>query len=91
MKNKNFYYTKQLKSHSKMYGWNKYILKVYQIKHNKLEFVGETTQCTASTCGDIGECWQVLQSNKIAPKNIGVFEKMHTYMRDNNINIREIY
>lgn len=90
MKNKHFYYLKELKSHSKMYGWNKYTIKVYQVKRNKLEFVGETTQCTASTCGDIGECWQVLQREGIAPKKIDVFQGMYSYMRTNNISIDKI-
>lgn len=91
MKNKKFYYTKRLKTHSKLYGCNKNIITVYEVKKNTLIHVGECIQNTASTCGDIGEVWQVLQVNGKAPKTISVFENMHAYLNKNNISIKEIY
>ena len=91
MKNKNFYYTKKIKTHSKMYGYNKNIITVYEVKQNKLIYVGECIQNTGSTCGDTGEVWQVLQANNKAPKKISVFGEMYTYLNQNNILIKEIY
>lgn len=90
MKNKNFYYIKKLIKHSKMYGHNTYELYVYQCKQNKMEFLGTTRQCTASTCGDKGEIWGFLQSQGIAPKKIDIFSDMYTYIKNNNINIIQL-
>lgn len=90
MKNKNFYYTKRLKTHSKLYGYNKNTITVYEVKKNKLLYVGECIQNTASTCGDIGEVWQVLQAHNKAPKTVTVFKNMYAYLNENNISIKEI-
>lgn len=90
MKNKTFYYTKEIKQHSKMYGYTKYIIKVYGVKRNKLYYIGEAVQSSAATPGDRGEVWQVLQKSGEAPKSIDIFNKMFIYCRQNNIDIKNI-
>jgi len=90
MKNKNFYYTKNEISRSKTYGYIVYKLTIYRVKNSKIFYIGETRQNSGSTCGDVGECWKVLQTNKYAPKKIDVFKNMFLYIKTNNINIQQI-
>lgn len=90
MKNKTFYYTKELKTVSKMYGNRKYTIKVYGVKRNKLYYIGEAVQNSAATPGDKGEVWYILQAAGEAPKTVDLFNKMFLYCRENNINIQAI-
>lgn len=55
MKNKAYYYKKDVVKRSKMYGTTTYKLTVYGIKSGKLYRVGETEYNSSSTCGEWGE------------------------------------
>lgn len=54
MKNKSYYYKKDVVKRSKMYGTTTYKLTVYGIKSGKLYRVGETEYNSGSTCGEWG-------------------------------------
>lgn len=87
LKNKTVYYTKTKIKQSKMYGSITYKLQVFLVKSGKLVFAGEGEQNTASTPGERGECFIILQQAGLVPKKIkplyGMFrvlpEKQHQY------------
>lgn len=91
MKNKTYYYKKDVVKRSKMYGTTTYKINVYGIKSGKLFKVGETMQNTGSTCGDFCEVWHLLRSCGLVPKYSDVFDDAkidaYKYANENNIKI----
>lgn len=69
MKNKAYYYKKDVVKRSKMYGTTTYKLTVYGIKSGKLYRVGETEYNSGSTCGEWGEAWHLLRSAGLSSEN----------------------
>lgn len=94
MKNKVFYYKKDVVKRSKMYGYINYLITVYGIKSGKLYTIGTIVQRTHSTPGDTGEVLEVLKSAGLVPKGCGVFDDAkipwYTYAEKNNIDIVDI-
>ena len=74
MKNKSYYYKKDVVKRSKMYGTTTYKLIVYGIKSGKLYRVGETEYNSGSTCGEWGEVWHLLRSAGLVPKTSDVWD-----------------
>lgn len=74
MKNKSYYYKKDVVKRSKMYGTTTYKLTVYGIKSGKLYRVGETEYNSGSTCGEWGEVWHLLRSAGLVPKTSDVWD-----------------
>jgi hypothetical protein len=91
MKNKAYYYKKDVVKRSKMYGTTTYKLTVYGIKSGKLYRVGETEYNSGSTCGEWGEAWHLLRSAGLVPKTSDVWDGSkicaYTWARKNNVTI----
>lgn len=90
MKNTNIYYAKKLIRKIPSAGCFVYQLTAWMIKKKELIKVGTVEQSSGMTVGDTGEVWKILQSAKIAPKNVGVHDNMFTYLIENNIQIKEL-
>lgn len=94
MKNKTYYYKKDVLKRSKMYGSTTYKITVYGIKAGKLYTIGTTEQNTASTPGDFGEVWHILRACGLVPKTSDVFDNAkicaYEYRRKNNIEVINI-
>lgn len=88
------YYRKELKKHSKMYGYNDYLIHVYRVYRGELVKIGETRQRTGSTCGDFGEVWHVLRTAGLVPKQSDIFDGSpfcaYGYANKHKITIRDI-
>jgi len=91
MKNKSYYYKKDVVKRSKMYGTTTYKLTVYGIKSGKLYRVGEAEYNGGSTRGGWGGGLQPLGSAGLVPKTSDVWDGSkicaYTWAHENNLTI----
>jgi hypothetical protein len=69
---KTFIFTNEYQKTNRTYGGSTYNVKIYLVKNNVPEYLGELTYNTASTRGAIGEVNDWLVKNKHLPKSWSV-------------------
>ena len=90
---KHFYFTQEVKRHSKTYGYNDMYCNIYKI--NKKDgtpcSVGTCEYRTGSTRGAIHEVFAKLVELKLIPKKYHKLNKYYTSYNQNSYRIHEIY
>lgn len=90
---KHFYFTQEVKRHSKKYGYSDILCRIYKMgkKDGSPYMVGTCEYGTGSTRGAICEVFAKLVELKLIPKKYYKLDKYYTSYNQNSYRIHEIY